>query len=102
MNTKPEAVTQTPEEQAPAGVVRELGELPPGAILEEEAVARMFNRHPASVKRAVARGELPPPTRFLGKPRWTAGAILAHLDTRLESARREAEKEAARISRLSP
>ena len=78
------------------------GELPPGAILEEEAVARMFNRHPASVKRAVERGELPPPVRLFGKPAWTAGAILAHMDARLAAAKREAEREAARISRLSP
>ncbi len=102
MNERPEAVTQAPEEQAPAGVVRELGELPPGAILEEEAVARMFNRHPASVKRAVERGELPPPVRLFGKPSWTAGVILAHLDARLEAAKREAEKEAARFARMSP
>ena len=102
MNERAEAVTQTPEEQAPAGVVRELGELPPGAILEEEAVARIFGRHSVSVKRAVERGELPPPVRLFGKPTWTAGAILAYQEARLEAAKRKAEKEAARISRLSP
>ena len=102
MNARPQALTQTVEEQAPGGIVKTFGELPPGAILEEEAVARIFGRHSVSVKRAVERGELPPPVRLFGKPTWTAGAILAHLDARLEAAKREAEREAARISRLSP
>ena len=101
MNERPEAVTQTAEEQTPGGIVKALGELPPGAILAEADVARIFQRHAVSVKRAVERGELPPPVRLFGKPCWTAGAILAHLDARLEAAKREAEKEAARISRLS-
>ena len=82
--------------------MKTLGELPPGAILEEEAVARIFGRHSVSVKRAVERGELPPPVRLFGKPSWTAGAILAHLNARLEAAKREAEKEAARFARMSP
>jgi hypothetical protein len=102
MNTTPEAVTQTTGQETPDGIVKALGELPPGAILAEEALARIFGRHPASIKRAVERRELPPPVRLLGKPTWTAGAILAHLDARLEVARREAEKDAARFSRLAP
>jgi len=100
MNERPEAVVQTAEE-TPGGIVEALGELSPGAILAEEQVARIFGRHPVSVKRAVKRGELPPPTRLFGKPVWTAGAILAHLDARLEAAKREAEREAARLARHS-
>lgn len=102
MNTSLEAVTEKTEQEAPTGIVKALGELPPGAILAEEEVARIFERHPVSVKRAVKRGELPPPTRLFGKPVWTEGAILAHLDARLEAAKREAEKEAARLARHSP
>jgi hypothetical protein len=102
MNEEPEAITQTMEAGRAGGIVKDLGELPPGAILEEEAVARMFGRHVVSVKRAVERGELPPPVRMFGKPCWTAGAILAHIEGRLEAAKREAEKDAARIARLSP
>ena len=101
MNDEPEAMTRTVETGSAGGIVRELGDLPPGAILEEEAVARMFGRHAASVKRAVERGELPPPVRMFGKPCWTAGAILAHVEARLEAAKREADKDAARIARLS-
>lgn len=102
MDENLEAVTQTTERETPDGIVKALGELPPGAILEEEAVARMFGRHAVSVKRAVERGELPPPVRMFGKPCWTAGAILSHIEARLEAAKREAEKNAARIFRHSP
>jgi len=102
MNEKPETMTGTAAAEGSGGIVRELGELPPGAIVEEEALARMFGRHSVSVKRAVERGELPPPVRMFGKPCWTVGAILAHVEARLEDTKREAEKDADRIARLSP
>jgi hypothetical protein len=35
------------------GIIAVLGELKPAAIITEEGVARLFNRHVASVKRAV-------------------------------------------------
>ena len=79
-----------------------MGDLPLNAIITEEALARIFRRHQVSIKRAVQRGEFPPPTRLLGGPVWTVAAILRHIEERLEAAKREAEKEAARIARLSP
>ena len=102
MDKDREAAALAPGKESPVGVVRDLGELPSGAILEEEALARIFGRCTVSVKRAVERGELPPPVRMFGKPCWTAGAILAHVEARLEAAKRNAEKEAKRFSRLSP
>ena len=102
MSTYPKTEAAVPDQQTPDGMVKELGELSPGTILEEEAVARIFGRHSVSVKRAVTRGELPPPVRLFGKPSWTAGAILAHLKARLEAAQREVEKEAARLAGHSP
>jgi len=102
MNEEPEAMTATAQAESSEGIIRELGELPSGAIVEEEALARMFGRHVVSVKRAVERGELPPPVRMFGKPCWTVRAILAHVEARLETARREAKKDAARIARLCP
>lgn len=86
----------------PEGVVAELGSLGPGAIITEAGLARMMNRHPKSIKRAVARGELPQPCRLLGQPVWTVGAIIQHIENRLERAAQKAEKEERRFSRLSP
>jgi len=84
------------------GVVRLLGELGPGTIISEAALARMLDRHPASIKRAVKRGELPHPTRLLGGPVWTAGSIVRHIEGRLERAAKEAEREARRLEQYSP
>ena len=84
------------------GVVKELGELGAGAIITENGLARLLDRHPTSIKRAVSRGELPPSTRLLGGPVWTAGAIIAHIEKRLEAAAKEGERTAKKISELGP
>ena len=39
------------------GVIAALGNLSPGAILYEQGLAELFDRHPTSIKRAVQRGE---------------------------------------------
>ena len=49
------------------GIIAILGELKPGAIITEEGAAHLFGRHVASVKRAVQRGELPPPSPLRGQ-----------------------------------
>jgi predicted DNA-binding transcriptional regulator AlpA len=90
------------EAAGPGLCVAELGRLPAGTILDERELARLFGCCRASVKRAVARGELPEPVRMFGRPCWTAGRILEHVADRLAAAQKEAEREAARLSRLSP
>ncbi|MBM4045491.1 MAG: hypothetical protein FJ279_10270 [Planctomycetes bacterium] len=84
------------------GVIVTLGELPAGAIVNEGALARMFGRCVANVKRAIRRGELPPATRLFGQNTWTAGAILAHVNKRLDMALRESERMARKFSELRP
>ena len=85
-----------------AGIVKELGELGLGAIITEAGLARMFSRHPASVKRAVERGELPPPTRLFGGKAWTVKTLLNHIEKRLERAAKEAEKNERKFQSLRP
>ena len=89
-------------DEATFSVIRELGDLPSAAILSEADLARIFKRHPATIKRAVQRDELPPPIKMFGKPCWMVGAIVAHIETRLEAAKKDAERAATRISRHSP
>ena len=84
------------------GIVKEIGELTLNAILTEGGLARIFGRHQVSIKRAVQRGELPPPTRLLGEPIWTAGAIIRHLEERLEAAQKEAQETERRLQDLTP
>jgi hypothetical protein len=83
--------------QSVPGIIAVLGELKPGAIVTEEGAARLFKRHVVSVKRAVERGELPPPCHLFGSRVWTAGILIRHIERRLEQAAREAEKDAKRI-----
>lgn len=85
-----------------SGVVRDLGDLPPGAIVTEEGLARIFRRHHVSIKRAVQRGELPPSVRLFGVPVWTVDAIRQHLRQRLEKALKENEQMARKSVKLSP
>ncbi|HLX64688.1 MAG TPA: hypothetical protein VKX17_25685 [Planctomycetota bacterium] len=83
--------TDTTAADAP-GIFAELGALPAGAIVNETALARIFGRHTESVKRAIDRGELPAPARMFGSNCWTAGAIVRHLERRLEAAAKEQER----------
>ena len=83
------------------GVIAALGELKPGSIVTEEGVAGLFNRHVASVKRAVQRRELPPPCRLFGTNVWTAGVLVRYIETRLEQGAKDVEREARRLANLS-
>jgi hypothetical protein len=67
------------------GVFAEIGALPPGALITEEGLAQLFGRCMATIRNAVERGELPRPARMMGKPTWTAGAIVTHHQQRLEA-----------------
>ena len=84
------------------GVIAALGDLPPGAIITEKGMAHLFSRHVASIKRAVQRDELPPPTRLFGQSAWTVRVLIGHIEKRLEQTAREAEKNRQKIARLSP
>lgn len=84
------------------GIIPLLGELKPGALVTEKGLARIFKRHPASIKRMVQRGELPLPCRMAGAPTWTAGSILRHIEARLERAAKESERLSQRLAKLSP
>jgi hypothetical protein len=98
----PEQADERADKEISLGIVSELGKLGSGAVISEQALARIFHRHPVSIKRAVARGELPPPTRLLGGPVWTVGALIRHIEERLAKAQREQEKLARKVEELSP
>jgi hypothetical protein len=84
------------------GIIAVLGELKPGTVITEEGMAYLFQRHVVSVKRAVQRGELPPPCRLFGANVWTAGALVRYIESRLEQAAKDAERETRRLAQLSP
>jgi len=90
------------EQSSNMGIIRELGDLPAEAVVSEQALAKIFDRHRVSIKRAVERGELPPSIRLFGEPVWTVKALRDHLAERLGAARKESEQLQKRISQISP
>ena len=84
------------------GICAELGAMPSGALITEKALAALLGRTAKSIKRAVARGELPPPVRILGELRWTVGSLLRHIEKRLDDAARESERESRRFEGNAP
>ena len=102
VDTPSEDATDGDETAQLPGVIAALGEMKSGAVITEEGVAQLFNRCTASVKRAVQRGELPPPCRLFGSNAWTVGVLVGHIEGRLEQAAAEAQKLAAKIRKLNP
>ena len=90
------------EANALPGVITVLGELGPGALITEEGMSNLFHRHPTSVKRAVARGELPPPCRLFGANAWTARSVIDHIEDRLAEAAKEVDEIKQTLGRHSP
>ena len=86
----------TPEldaEEPGPGSYRELGALPPATPLTEAGLAALLGKKCVeSVKRAVARGELPPPVKIAGKNVWTAGYLVKYIEDRLEAEARKYAK----------
>ena len=76
-------------DMASEGVVTSIGALPPGALVTEAGLARLLDKCVASIKAAVIRGELPRPVKLMGKNSWTAGAIIRHMEARLEAEARK-------------
>ena len=83
-----------------SGIIRELGDLPAETILSEQALAKIFDRHRVSIKRAVERGELPPSVRLFGEPVWTVQVLREHLTKRLDAAKKESEQLQKKINEL--
>ena len=82
------------------GVIRELGDWGLGTIISEAGLAKLLHRHPVSIKRAVLRGELPPPCRWFGQNTWTLRAILDHLEARLAVAQKARDTMHKKISQI--
>lgn len=60
--------------------------LPEGALVCESVLCTYLGRYLRTVRRTVARGALPAPFRMLGRPAWTAGAVVRQLERRQEEA----------------
>jgi hypothetical protein len=83
-------------------LVTALAVLPPQTLISESKLAQMARRHVTSVKRAIQRGELPPPVPLFGTNVWTVAVILDHISARLEAERKTVAQTIRRGQQLRP
>lgn len=81
--------TETNPEEIDLGIYHEIGALPPATLITEKGLAKLFGKCQASIKGAVDRGELPYPIRVMGKPTWTVGIIIRHIEARIDAESRK-------------
>ncbi len=74
-----------------------LASLAPEALVDETALARHLAVTKRTVRRMVARYELPPPVRLAGRATWRVGRVLAWIEARADKAEREVERKRARL-----
>lgn len=72
------------EDPAVGYLVTELAQMPERAILDKVKLAAVLKCDPRSINNLVARGELPPPVTLCKRAVWMAGAILTHLEKRMD------------------
>jgi predicted DNA-binding transcriptional regulator AlpA len=84
------------------GVVTELANLPPSAHLDAEALGQILGRCKKSVYRAVRRGELPPPVKFMGKHIWLVSSILNHMEARQQAVIEMSDRRSQKLSEKRP
>jgi hypothetical protein len=82
-----------------SGVCVDLATIPVNAQLDMRALARIFKRSKKSIQRAIRRGDLPKPFRFMGKCVWLAGVILDHFTAKQKAALQLDAKRKERLSR---
>jgi predicted DNA-binding transcriptional regulator AlpA len=102
MSTHPSPPPEPQEAEPDLEIMTALAVLPPQTLISESKLAQMAGRHITSVKRAVQRGELPPPVPLFGANVWTVAAILEFISARLEAERTAAAQMARRVQQLRP
>lgn len=80
-----------------AGVIISLAELPRDAILDETALAKVFGVTARTVKRMVARYELPPPILLASKRSWKVGAVQDWIDESVVRTEKDARRQVQRL-----
>jgi len=76
--------------------------MPEKTILDEARLADLLGVAQRTIRRMVARFELPRPVRFGGRASWMAGDVLRHFETRALAEAQAARRERERLLRLTP
>ena len=89
---------QTPQQGL---LVDSLANLPSKTLLDEAMLAHALRVTPRTIRRMVSRFELPPPVSLGGRSVWFVGRVLSHIESAMDRASREAQRQARRIRDLS-
>lgn len=79
-----------------------LAKLPEKSILDEGCLAGVLKISTRTLRRMVARAELPPPIALGGRSIWLSDRLLCYLNSAAERAEKAATDESKRISRYLP
>lgn len=79
------------------GIFAALALLPEKAILTEAAIAKAFGVTGRTIRRMVARHELPPPITISGRSVWFAGRVLSWIERAAERQEHDAERMIAKM-----
>ena len=82
-------------------LITTLAGLPERALLDENALAKSLKVTKRTVRRMVARFELPPPVSFAGRSMWQVGRVMCWFEKRADRLEREARKAAERFDGIS-
>jgi len=96
--TQAETVEQ--DVRLPGVIITDLASLPEAALLDEEALANMLQVTRRTVRRMVARFELPPPIRLANRSTWRAGTILSWIERRIAAEAEKAARLGAKLGRI--
>jgi len=78
-------------------VVSALAELPDRALLDERALSSALHVTKRTIRRMVARYELPPPVPFAGRSMWQVRRLHEWFDARAERLARDAQRAARKL-----
>lgn len=90
------------DEEAGGGLLIDvLAKMPERAIIDQTKLAEIIGVKTRTVRRMVARFQLPPPVKFEKHSVWLAGRILNHLEKLSEEAEKESEERKQKIKSYS-
>ena len=85
----------------PPFLTTKLAGLPQGSLLDERSLAEVLEVSPRTLRRMVARFELPPGVKLGARKIWTAGEILGYIERRAEEMASASRRTAARLAGLT-
>lgn len=89
-------------DQPTADCITALATMPDATLVDEAWLCQVFGRCRRSIRRAVARGELPAPITMFRRHSWTVGSIVRHVQARQDAAMRTRTELELKVAAMRP